>query len=373
MKVLHLIDSAGVYGAEKVMLSLACEQARRGLDVTIGSIAAPGVEKDIESAARSCGLNLRRIEMPSGLRFDNLRRIGEALAVEACDVVHTHGYKPNVLMALQPRREGRPAHVVTLHGWTSTGRWSMNALYESLDRALLQRADATVVVSESMRGRFSRAALEQARCIPNGVSSDQPPLSGVEPELRSFCESGPTVVSVGRLSQEKDQASLLRALAIAGVDSGLKAVFMGDGPLHSELRDLATRLGLQARVLFTGYVENAFRVFPLCRALVISSVIEGLPITLLEAMRAGLPVVSTPVGEIPAATGGEAGAWFFPVGNVDELARRLSEVLARPIDAENRASFARQRCERLYSTRRMASDYEEVYAVAFDHAIQRVS
>jgi glycosyltransferase involved in cell wall biosynthesis len=362
MKVLHLIDSAGLYGAEKVMLALAVEQARRGMRVIIGSIAAPGVEKDIDAAARSSGLDVRRIELRPGLNWGSVRALGRWLESEPCDVVHSHGYKPNVLMGLQARRKGRPAHVITLHGWTATGHRNMNVLYEWLDRALLRRADAIVIVSERMRGRYRNRFIRKARHVPNGIGQIPGTTVPIDTIIRKFCDEAPTVVCVGRLVPEKDYLTVLNALALTATTPALRLLIIGDGPLRAALEGQSRDLGLSQRVLFTGYMDEAWRVFPLCRAMIISSITEGLPIALLEAMRGGLPVIATPVGDIKFATDGDEGAWYFPVGNQIMLTRLLETVARGGDEVARRVASAKARCQSVFSLGRNADAYSALYA-----------
>jgi glycosyltransferase involved in cell wall biosynthesis len=364
VRVLHLIDSAGLYGAEKVMLALAGEQTRRGMQVTIGSIAAPGVDKAVDAAARSSGLNLRRIELRPGLNWGSVRTLGRWLASEPCDVVHSHGYKPNVLMALQPRRKGRPAHVITLHGWTGTGHWNMNALYEWFDRALLRRADAVVIVSERMRHRYRNRAIENAVHIPNGIGPISASAKQMDATVKRFCNEAPTVACVGRLVPEKDYLTVLRALALTTTRPELRLLIIGDGPLRATLEAQSRDLGLARRVLFAGYLDEAWRVFPYCRAMIISSVTEGLPVTLLEAMRGSLPVIATPVGDMEFATGSEEGAWYFPVGNPLQLARLIETVAGGGDEVARRAASATARCQDVFSLSRNADAYTALYTQA---------
>jgi glycosyltransferase involved in cell wall biosynthesis len=299
-----------------------------------------------------------------GLNWGSVRTLGRWLASEPCDVVHSHGYKPNVLMALQPRRKGRPAHVITLHGWTGTGHWNMNALYEWFDRALLRRADAVVIVSERMRHRYRNRAIENAVHIPNGIGPISASAKQMDATVKRFCNEAPTVACVGRLVPEKDYLTVLRALALTTTRPELRLLIIGDGPLRATLEAQSRDLGLARRVLFAGYLDEAWRVFPYCRAMIISSVTEGLPVTLLEAMRGSLPVIATPVGDMEFATGRDEGAWYFPVGNPLKLARLIETVAGGGDEVARRAASAMARCQDVFSLSRNADAYTALYTQA---------
>ena len=150
MRILHLIHSEGVYGAESILLYLAREQQQRGHEPFIGSIRDPGTaETPFEALARARGLvvvPIRIAPRPTPGVVGSLLRTVRALAP---DVLHSHGYKANILLGPIPRRR-RGAMLATLHGWTNTRRFSRMWLYEHLDRLALRRLDAVVVVARHM-------------------------------------------------------------------------------------------------------------------------------------------------------------------------------------------------------------------------------
>lgn len=366
MKIVHFIDSAGVYGAEVVVLDLIEEQRLLGHDAVLASIVAPGdVPRAIEREARGRGLPVERMEVSPGLNPSSLARFSRFSASLRADVIHTHGYKANVLAACMPRRlRGGPV-VATLHGWTSSGRFNRNAVYESLERALLHRLDAVVIVADRMRRQLKGKYRKQVVLVPNGIPVEAKVSRQVEPlpaECIEFCLSGPTIISVGRLSPEKRQIDIVRAvglLASRGLD--VKLLLVGDGPLRQRLEAAVHSLGLWRQVLMPGYVPAAWRLFPYARAFVLSSETEGLPISILEAMRAGLPIVSTSVGDIPTAlVDGQAGCLVKP-GDVGGLAAGIMSVLRGTIDTAALTASAKNALLQSYTVRAMTVSYLDLY------------
>jgi glycosyltransferase involved in cell wall biosynthesis len=368
MKVLHLIDSGGVYGAEAVLLSLAAEQRRRGVEAWVGSICGHGEsERPIEVFARRRGIPVSRCELMPGLSPTALREVRRFLRASGADVVHSHGFKADVLAAAVPKRLRSFALITTLHGWTATSRFSKLYLYEALDRLSLGRMDLVIAVAERQRRVRALARLERWIVIANGIGQAESEVDATYcsiEEAVAFCTRAPTILGIGRLSREKNQVAMLRALALLRArGANIQLALVGDGPLRAELTSTAKTLGLESCVRLLGYVPAAHRLFPYVGALVMTSRTEGLPIAVLEAMRDRLPIISTPVGDIPDALGA-SGGWIVPENDMDDLAAAISMALTNRMDCENRTQVAHARWRERFSLERMSDDYERAYSVA---------
>jgi glycosyltransferase involved in cell wall biosynthesis len=366
MKVLHVIDSGGLYGAEQVLLTLMSETVRSGAGVALASIATPGLpEKPLEKEARRRGLDVRRETMGAGADLRAAAALASAARASGFDLVHTHGYKANTLIAGQPRRRrGLPA-VATLHGWTASTRFSRMGLYQMVERIALRSADRVVAVSDAMaarwglRGRYG----ERLRIIHNGVTAGRasPGGAGLPDRFRGFVAGRPSIFAAGRLSREKGFDVLVDALAMlrgGGVDACL--VLAGDGELRGELAARIEARALSDAVQMPGYLPDSGSLMPHFDVLAIPSRSEGLPIVLLEALLAGVPVAATAVGEIPAVLSScDAGGCAAP-GDASSLAARLRALLTQPPDGERLDAIARRAAQR-YSAGSMASAYRSLY------------
>ena len=201
MRVLHLIDSGGLYGAERVLLSLVEEQRRIGIAAAIVSIGEPGiVEKPLERAAREIGTLVHPFRMlPGPNPVGALRLLGVARR-ERADVLHSHGFKANVLLAFLPRRWRCIPMVSTLHGYTGGARVGRMRLYEWADRRALGRMDRVVLVHGGMLRDPRLARLRDSRwsVIENGIDLDLAlEASKVDEGVARFCAAGPTLGAVG--------------------------------------------------------------------------------------------------------------------------------------------------------------------------------
>ena len=361
---MHVIDSAGIYGAETVLLNLASTQHARGERPVVLSIGGSGApEKAIESECRKRGIECLALRMRDGLNFAGARQLADIAREQRADVLHSHGYKGNILLGLLPRRS-RPAPVVTtLHGWTAKSSFSKLGLYRFIDQCMLSRLEGVVLVNDAMRRLPALARLDPpAVTIANGVTPADPAavldptLSAALAALRARCSMLFGVV--GRLSPEKNVTALVDALrACADPRAGL--VILGDGPERAAIEAAITRLGLADRTLLGGYVASGRDYLPSLDALVIPSLTEGLPMVLLEAMAASLPVIATRVGEIPHVVG-DLGL-LVPAGDVAALAGALSTVARDLPTFRELGARAARRVADEYSAAAMARRYDDLY------------
>ena len=366
MKVLQVIDSGGLYGAERVLLALMESLMQQGVECSLVSIAEPDLpEKALEAEARRRGIEVRRQTMHAGPDREATRQLMRGALEEGFDLVHTHGYKANTLIAGLPRhRRGLPA-VATLHGWTATRRWSRMGVYEIIERLTLRRADAVVAVSEAMVEKWKLRARygERLTVIRNGIPASEPAL-GAERELealRQFIAGRPSVFAAGRLSREKGFDVLIEAVArIRHSGPDICLVLAGEGRERHALEAQTRSLGIDGAVLMPGYIENARALMVEFDVIAIPSRTEGLPVLLLEALMAGRPVAATAVGEMPAVLEScDAGSCARPEDPAN-LADLVMAKLNGARDPKRMQGTAATSAD-LYSADSMATAYANLY------------
>jgi glycosyltransferase involved in cell wall biosynthesis len=369
MRILHLIHSEGIYGAELILLYLAREQQQRGHSACVGSIRDPGTgETDFEARARSWGvpvIPIRIVPRPTPLALHSLLRSIRAFAP---DVLHSHGYKPNILLGWLARRWRAPL-LTTLHGWTNARPGSRLWLYEQLDRLSLRRMDAVVVVARHMLGlrAVGKVAASRRHLIENGIPPRETRLADLAAraaaplpeELVQFTARGPTLVAIGRLSPEKGLAQLIEAFARSRRGGTGQLVIVGEGPLRAALAARIAALSLTDGVRLAGYVDGADRLLAHASGFVMSSLTEGMPLVLLEALQWRVPIVATAVGAIPELLeGGRAGRLVAP-NDLEALAGGLQEMLSGAAPARGAAQPPQAEH---YSAQRMTQQYLALYA-----------
>ena len=367
IKVLHIIDSGGLYGAELMLLNLAAEQQALGVDVAIASIGEPGIaEKPVETEAIRRGLVVERFRMRAGPNYRGAWEILRHARRGGFDLLHSHGYKGNILFGLLPRRLRRMPLIATLHGHTSTRRCSKLRLYEYLDTWSLRFMDAVVLVSGTMAARLRLAGRpgRALRIIPNGIPTvlSDAPAPTLDQEIVDYCRGGYCIGAIGRLSQEKGHRFLLDAFAslrASGVDARL--VVLGEGPEREALLERIAGHGLEGRVLLPGYREAASNYLPYFDLFVNASLSEGLPLTVLEAMQAAVPIVATAVGGVPELLAGGAAGRLVPPRDAAALAEQIKAAVDQPEQSRALTERAKIMVLRDFSSQTMARRYLDLY------------
>ena len=275
---------------------------------------------------------LREIDPRRDLR--GLLALRRNLARFAPQLVSTHSTKAGWLGRAAARSLG-VATVHTVHGWVFGWQPPLKAaIGRALETATAPLADAIVAVSASDRRRGVELRIAPARkfhLVHNGV-----------PDLPQRAEPGrgpAKLVSVSRLQAPKDPLTLIAALAqlharAPGLDWRLE--WIGDGPLEQAVRDAVTAAGLEARIDLLGSRDDVPARLAAAQLFVLSSTHEGFPVSVIEAMRAGLPVVSSDVGGIAEAVTSGVSGELVPAGSPQALAGALEPLIA---DSSLRARY----------------------------------
>ena len=366
MRVLHVIDSAGLYGAEVMLLSLATEQLALGLSPMILSIGEPGLpEKPLEIAARKHGIKVQSLQLKPGLNFFGALKILKYARTENVDIIHSHGYKGNILLGIIPACLRRKPLLTTLHGWTATTKLSKIGLYVWLDKLCLRFIDRIVAVNPAMMARKPLATFRPGKvvAINNGIAPlPESAEMNIDHVLVDYCNAHYVVGSVGRLSVEKGYDQLISAFAeVIKTNAQVRLMIIGEGNQREALVALAKKLDVVDKIILPGYRDDAHQYIRLFKMYVISSITEGLPITLLEAMRAQIPVVATSVGGIPAALENGKGGLLVNPGDQNALAAAIRATLSDPEAAMIRAQCSFSELQSRYTSRQMAIEYVSVY------------
>jgi glycosyltransferase involved in cell wall biosynthesis len=293
-----------------------------------------------------------------------VRRLGAVLAGQEPGIVHSHGYKPDILLSLPGMARGW-RRISTCHTWYRE-TWKMRT-WEFLDKRVLRRFDGVVAVSSHIERELHEARVPAARIrkIDNGIEAPRrdPALGAAVRGEFGIAAEVPLVVQLGRLAPAKRNDIVIDALP--DVHPGAHVIFAGDGPERSALEQRVAARGLGSRVHFAGYRTDVLGFLSAADVLAISSDHEGLPIVLLEAMAAGCPVVSTRVGEIGHVLRDGTDAWVVEPGNTAKFAAALREACSAPQEAARRAASARAVFEHRHSRAAMGRQYLELYEAAW--------
>jgi glycosyltransferase involved in cell wall biosynthesis len=340
---IFLQDLAGG-GAERMMVNLAGGLAERGfaVDLVLSRKEGPYLQ-EVDPAVRVVDLGARRVMTVVFPLARYLRR--ERPRVLLATLVHVN------VAALLARGLARvPVPVLVREAsHMSTNRrhvahWPVRVAYR-LAPAIYRLADRIVAVSDGVAqdaAAFLRLPRNRIEVVYNPVvGPDLYEAASRLPDHPWLSEGGaPVFLNVGRLIEQKDQATLLRAFARVRSKRQARLMILGEGPLRRQLEDLAATLGVGSEVAFPGFVENPFAYMARSACLIVSSRWEGLPGVLIQAMACGAPVVSTdcPSGPAEILEGGKFGL-LVPVGDEEAMAAAMESVLENP----RRTDLARSR------------------------------
>lgn len=289
------------------------------------------------------------------------------------DVVHTHMYKAALIGTAAAAMARVPAVVNTAHnlGCLALPNAVLRRLFWIYDKLLFAATtDAVIMVSNRIRQRVVDGGLVPARkavAIQNGI--DAGPFLAAEHQrdrLRAEFDCSPEdilIVTVGRLVWFKGLDVLLDAIpSIAACCDRARFVLIGEGPLRTQLMKKAELLSVSDRIRFAGERHDIPAVLAAADIFVLPSISEGLPISILEAMAAGKPVIASDVGGIPElVSDGETGV-LFPVRDAGALARAINRVAADRQLRQRMAERGRQRVLTKFSSSAMVHKTVELYS-----------
>ncbi len=359
MRLLYLITRAEHGGSQSHVAALL-EGFQNAFDMTL----AVGEEGVLTQQARALGTSVHIL--PSLVRpvapAQDARAVGEALrCIKAVkpDLVHLHTSKAGFVGRAAARRAGVPA-VFTAHGWgfAEGVPWERKSVMLFNEWLSAKWTRKIITVSEADRRlalRHRVVGRDKLVTIHNGIADT--------PQRALPADGEPvTVVMVARFMPQKDHPLLLEALT--GISSTYRLLLIGDGPGKAQLEARARALGL-TNVEFLGTRDDVPDLLARSHVFVLPTKWEGFPISILEAMRAGLPVIASDVGGVREAVGeGETG-FLVPRGDAAGLRERLELLLLRPDLRAQLGAEGRRRYEARFGLERMLKKTRAVYDDVF--------
>jgi glycosyltransferase involved in cell wall biosynthesis len=359
VRLLLVVDSLEVGGAERQVVDLAVALQRNGYEVTV----ACSVAGDLSSVLEEAGVPVRPLlDRLAKRRFSvayawRLRRL---LRRERFDLVHAHIYASTVAAAIATLGTG-VLLVITEHTEASWQTWRARWV----SRWVYRRVERIIAVSAPIRRRLIErdgVPPDLITVVPNAVVSAPEPRADAPSPLPAGLRERPLVGVIARLQPEKGVANFLKAATRAApLFPEAHFIIAGDGPLRRELADLAEDLGLKSRVHFLGFRSDASALMRFLDVLVVPSLTEGSPLVTLEAMAAGVPVVASAVGGIPDQIRHDKEGLLVPPGDTGALGDALLDLLRDPARARRLGEAGRRRATARFSHATMVQRIEDVY------------
>ncbi len=353
LRVAHLIQYFEIGCLERMVERLCVSSTRRGVESLVIAYLGDG---PVRAALERAGVRTVLLEEEPGFDPRLILRLKRILERERIDILHTHHLGPFIY--------GVPAAM--LAGCARVHTEHSHELYDVARRRWLgasMSSLAEVVAVSPEVSEYRKRFPGHCRVIPNGVPLAQP-SAALRARGRELIEVGDGELVVGcaaRLSPEKDHRGLLEAFAqLDRQVGGLVLACAGDGPMLGVLRRHADDLGLGERVRWLGSIEDMDPFYASLDVCVLNSTREGLPLSLLEAMAFGVPVVATEVGGVGTLLADGAGV-LVPPGDPTSLATELEKLLRDRALAASIGARGEARVRSRYDVEVMVDAYLEVY------------
>jgi glycosyltransferase involved in cell wall biosynthesis len=350
LSIAHVVDSMEMGGAEKLTATLCRLQRDRGHTASVHCLYAVGV---IGEELRAEGFDVT-LHYPAAF-FHLMRCLYRSFRRSRPDVVHCHNATAAIIAAFPARCAGVKTVIATRHGLVKPPY----QIRRELKFALASRwCDWIVGVCEGTRTNLRAvpfAARDKIIHIYNGACPAD--VRAIPRTKRGF-----TLLQVGRLAPLKDHATLLRAVAlIRRHHPDVQLWIVGDGPLQLSLRKLTYELGLNDSVTFFGEQGDVSPFMLAADLFVSSSVTEGMPVSLLEAMSVGLPALVTDVGGMGEIGRLSGAVTLVPSSDPQSMASALSDAIARRQELPKMGQLASYCYEQYFRPERMLDDYISLY------------
>ena len=295
-----------------------------------------------------------------------LKELVQIIRKEKISIVHSHGYKSDFYAFLAKILPPKSIKLVaTNHNWT--GLAPTEKIYQWIDCKILRFFDGLIAVSDSVKQLMVESGIPSTRIevIKNGVDVMDPSFSISRQEAlhKIGLESNSLVIgNVARISFEKGNDLLLKAFSLLTENfPELRLVLVGDGPEYDNLTALAKTLMVDDKVLFLGNRSDARSLYKGFDVFVLPSRNEGLPMALLEAMAAEIPVVATRVGGVPKVIQDGVNGLLAQPENVADLAHKIEQILRDENSGTHLAQAGRNLVLTDYSSMAMVNNYAEFY------------
>lgn len=355
MKILQVIPNFCFGGAE-----IMCENLTRGLmqmGYEVSAVSLYDVHTPVSERMEKAGVRIRYLDKKPGLDVSMVPKLVRILKQERPDVVHTHldviKYAALAAKLAKVKKSVHTVHNIAQKEAGGLTQKIINGCYFKLGWS------APVALSPEVRRTVCAFYGMDAKRVPviyNGID-----LSRCIPKERYETGDTVTLVHIGRFHKQKNHAGLLKAFQLLHAQyPQCRLHLLGDGELRTEMEEYAAQLGISDWVRFWGNQSNVYPFLHDADVFVLPSLYEGIPMTVIEAMGTGLPIVAAAVGGIPDMLQNEKNALLVPC-EAEAVSRACAQLISDPALRMRLGQSARQDSQR-FSAGHMAERYGEVYA-----------
>ncbi len=364
MKILHVYTGGGeIYGAERVIYNLACEQIKSSMSPEVVYFKRSG-RNSFLGLLNDSQIPVHVVESRSRVDAGAFMSLRSICLRTSPHILHSHGYKGDIFLAVLKKILRESAIISTKHG--STDATSMASLYERLGDLSLRYFDRIVAVSEYTKKKLIELHVPDGKIeiIHNGIDVSSFTRAG-KGSLRQALglEEGSKVVGfIGRLGPEKGIPYLLEAAdTICRSTKDIYFVLIGEGVLKEETEAFIASNKLQGRIIMLGWRKDAVELMPDMDILLLPSLTEGTPMVILESMAMGVPVIASDVGGIGEVIEDSKTGLLIKPRDSGAIVESVKALMDDTGLAERISRNAASEVESRFSARRMSEKYKQTY------------
>jgi glycosyltransferase involved in cell wall biosynthesis len=361
IRIMHILPDLVPYGLERVVATLALLGDRRHFEISVVSLYGhmPG---SLTNELRDAGIQVFHLNKRKGLDIRMFGRLARVMRKVRPHILHTHNY---VLRYVLPAAAvaGHPQILHTVHNVADR---ETDRLGVWIQKHAFRGRVQPVTISEECSTSFERVYGQVAPMVRNGITVDhyaRPAISRAAWRAsEGFDTSDILITCVARFDEQKNHQALVEAFAqTAGLVPNAKLILSGNGRLQPEIENLVQRRGLRDRVFFLGRRDDVPALLGASDIFALASLWEGNPLSVMEALAAGLPLAGTRVGAIPElASDGIHGILSAP-GDIRALANAMTHLAFDERARRTMGRAAAQRARDRFDHRQMVDAYQNLY------------
>ena len=360
VKVLQFICSTGFYGAERWVLALAkhLDASKISCDLVV-TMEPEQKPLELVSEYKKLGLGCHILEMKNKFDFSAVNKLAKLIQDEGIDIIHTHGYKSDIIGVLAARKAGIKS-IVTPHGFENAKDFKLR-LFIWLGCQAMKFATKVVPLSAQLMADVLRMGVKKDKTlyIQNGVD-----LSEVEatPSPLRVNSDEKRIGFVGQMISRKNIFDLLDIFdSLHQQHPNTRLLLLGDGDSRAELETYSKKLQSAEYIEFLGFRDDRLSLLKSFDLFVMTSTLEGIPRCLMEATAAEIPVAAYNIPGIDQLISHEKTGLLADLGDKQTLQHYWEELLFQPDRASELASAAKKYVYQHYSANRMAAEYSALF------------
>jgi glycosyltransferase involved in cell wall biosynthesis len=364
INVLHIRDSGGIHGAERVMLTLANNIDKNFCSVSFLCLRRPdGRTEPFINQSKEMGINLYNVWVKSKFDIKAILNIRKIFKQKKIQIFHSHDFKSN-LYGLLASLGLNVKRVTTAHG--STRDSMKKRIYLFIDEKITYKFFHKVVsVSNELNEFLVNRGVKSSKIqtIQNGFDVNvllSTPVVDEKPIL--IPERKKVFCIIGRLFLDKGHKYFIEAFEkIYKTNKDIFGLIIGDGPEFHTIQDKIQQLNLEESIILCGTRSNIAEIYKIIDFVVMPSLTEGLPYVLLEALAMGVPVLASSVGDIPLVVQDKKTGYLVPPADVDQLELVMKYFLEYPEEVKLKAENGKNHIYQYFSAAKMARETESLY------------